>query len=52
MREQLIRQRVEKTVAWLTLAFTIVGLAEKTNHYVKLAQKTRTKKKHPLGFHP
>lgn len=50
--EQLIRQKIEKTLAWITLVFTLIGVAEKTNHYVKLAQQQKKKQKHPLGFRP
>lgn len=50
--EQLIRQKVEKFVAWLSLIFTLIGVAEKANHYRTLAKQKKQKQKHPLGFRP
>lgn len=50
--EQLIRQKIEKTLGWISLVFAVIGVAEKTNHYVKLAQQQKKKQKIPLGFRP
>lgn len=52
LSEPLMRQKVEKVIAWLSLIFALVGVGEKTIHYVKLAQQKKQKKKHPLGFRP
>lgn len=51
-REPLIRRRLEQVVAWMTLLTSLVGVAERVNHYAKLAQKKYRSKKHPLGFRP
>jgi hypothetical protein len=48
----VLRKRIENVVGWLSLLTTLVGIAERANHYVKLAEKKRREKKHPLGFRP